>query len=308
MTKIPQTKFQQTKTALLDGEVMAIAYSGYRVGQHPDQGKGAVYPSREEILEDLQILVKEGFKLIRLYDSGEKSKLILTIIREHKIPIKVMLGMWIDAEISNHEGNTWMEPISKSKLAANKIANQNEVMRGIKLANTFQDIITSVNVGNEALINWTDHLVKVESLIAYVKRVKASVKQPITVAENYVWWIKHGKDLAKELDFIGVHTYPIWEEKTIDEGLAYMVQNIEDVHAALPNSSIAILETGWATTASEFKGTANEANQVRYYREVKKWAKKTNTTVFFFEAFDEPWKGNPAESYGCREALGNIFC
>ena len=31
----------------------AICYSGYREGQHPDRGDGAVNPSREEILQDL---------------------------------------------------------------------------------------------------------------------------------------------------------------------------------------------------------------------------------------------------------------
>ncbi len=49
------------------GEVMAVAYSGFREGQHPDRGDGAVNPSREEILEDLQILVEHDFRLVRLY-------------------------------------------------------------------------------------------------------------------------------------------------------------------------------------------------------------------------------------------------
>ena len=48
--------FRQTPEALLSGEVMAVAYSGFREGQHPDRGSGAVNPSEEEILEDLGIL------------------------------------------------------------------------------------------------------------------------------------------------------------------------------------------------------------------------------------------------------------
>lgn len=308
MLKPTESQFQQPKEALLTGEVMAVAYSGYREGQHPDRGEGAVNPDREQILEDLRILVREGFKLIRVYDARENSKLTLELIREHKLPLKVMLGMWIDAELSNHEGCPWLDkPIPAAKLAANKIANQEEVVRGIGLANAFPDVVVAVNVGNEALINWTDHLVEVDSLIAYVRQVKAAIKQPVTVAENYVWWIEQGKALAQELDFVGVHTYPVWEEKDIDDGLAYMLRNIEDVRAALPNSSIAILETGWATTASEFGGRANEANQVRYYKEVKDWAEKTNTTVFFFEAFDEPWKGNPDNAQGAEKHWGLFF-
>ena len=57
--------------------------------------------------------------------------------------------------------------------------------------------------------------------------------------------------------------------------------------------AIAILEAGWATTASESGERANEADQLRYFQEMKAWAASTNTTLFWFEAFDEPWKGSP---------------
>ncbi|NNC77479.1 MAG: hypothetical protein HKN77_05900, partial [Woeseiaceae bacterium] len=46
--------FAQEKGDLLHGEVMALSYSGYREGQHPDRGYGAKPPSREQVLEDLQ--------------------------------------------------------------------------------------------------------------------------------------------------------------------------------------------------------------------------------------------------------------
>jgi hypothetical protein len=38
---------RQPPGSLLAGEVMAVAYSGYREGQHPDRGDGAVNPSSE---------------------------------------------------------------------------------------------------------------------------------------------------------------------------------------------------------------------------------------------------------------------
>lgn len=300
--------FSQGPDALLVGQVMAVAYSGYREGQYPDRGDGAVNPSRAEILEDLQILVREGFGLIRLYDAGENSRTVLELIAEHDLPLKVLLGMWLDAELSNHEGCPWLtEPIPAEKLAANKIRNAEEVGRGIELANAYPDIVVAVNVGNEALVDWNDHLMPVEGVIAYVRRVKRAIEQPVTVAENYVWWINEGAELARELDFIGVHTYPVWEGKSIDEGLSYTIANIEAVHAALPDSPIAILEAGWATTAVEFGDRAGEAQQARYYQELEDWARRTNTTVFFFEAFDEPWKGDPNSPQGAEKHWGLYF-
>ena len=147
-------------------------------------------------------------------------------------------------------------------------------------------------------------MVPLENVIAYVRQVKAAIEQPVTVADNYEWWIADGAPLAAEVDFLGIHTYPAWEEKTIDEAMAYTIENMERVQAALPDKPMAILEAGWATVAIEFGDRASEENQVRYYREISEWATETNTTVFFFEAFDEPWKGDPAVPLGAEKHWG----
>lgn len=279
---------------LLGGEFMAVAYSGFREGQHPDRGAGAKNPGRDQILEDLEILVAHDFRFIRLYDSGENSLATLELIREHGFPIKVLLGMWLDAEFSNHEGCPWLyEPIPEEKLAANALVNAAEVERGIELAKRFEDVVIAVNVGNEALVDWNDHMVPVENVISYVRQVKAAIKQPVTVADNYVWWARSGASLAAEVDFLGVHTYPLWEHKTVDQALAYSMDNIRMVREALPDKPIAVLEAGWATAGQGFDEQANEANQQRHVRELLQWGRSSKTAVFLFEAFDEPWKGDP---------------
>lgn len=298
----------QPPEALLAGEVMAVAYSGYRAGQHPDLGEGAANPGRDEILEDLQLLVAHGFRLIRLYDVGENTVTTLELIRQHELPIKVLLGMWLRAEVSNHEGCPWLdEPIPADVLAANTRANVAEIDRGIALARQYQDIVVAVNVGNEALVDWNDHMVPLAKVIAYVERVKKAIDQPVTVADNYAWWIKDGAPLAAVVDFLGIHTYPAWEQKTIDEALAYTIENLEGVRAALPDKPIVVLEAGWATTASEFGERASEPNQARYFREVQAWAQRNNVTVFFFEAFDEPWKGDPGDPLGAEKHWGLFY-
>jgi exo-beta-1,3-glucanase (GH17 family) len=147
-------------------------------------------------------------------------------------------------------------------------------------------------------------MMPLERIIAFVRQVKDAIEQPVTVAENYDWWRKHGEPLAAEVDFLAVHTYPAWEDKTIDEALDFTIENIEDVHEALPGKKIVIFEAGWATVANEFGERASEANQKRYYNEVLDWATKSNITVFFFEAFDEPWKGNPDNPLGAEKHWG----
>ncbi len=298
----------QTPADLVGGQVMAVAYSGYREGQHPDRGAGANNPGDAEILEDLQILADAGLNVIRLYDTGENSVSTLQLIREHQLPIKVLLGIWLRAEISNHEGCPWLdEPIPDAELAANVILNAEEIDRGIALAAEYADTVVAINVGNEALVEWNDHMVPLPRVIEYVQRVKDGVEQPVTVADNYEWWIADGAPLAEVVDFIGVHTYPVWEQKGIDEGLSYTIENLERVAAALPGKPMAILEAGWATTATEFPNLAGEVEQQRYFSELYDWAGNVNMTVFFFEAFDEPWKGNPDNPAGAEKHWGLFF-
>ncbi len=288
--------------------VRAVAYSGFREGQHPDRGDGANNPSEEEILEDLKILVDHDFSLIRLYDAGENSRQTLELIREHNLPIKVLLGLWLRAEVSNHEGCPWLdEPIPDAELAANVLLNQKEIAEGIRLANDFPDSVVAINVGNEARVEWNDHMVTDEALVDYIKQVQKAVDVPVTTADNYDWWATSGHAVAEASDFLGVHTYPAWEDKTIDEAMDYTIDNIRRVSEEFPDKPIAILEAGWATTASEFEERAGEPEQARYFTELMQWGEDNNVTIFFFEAFDEPWKGNPDNALGAEKHWGLFF-
>lgn len=297
---------KQKKEDLLAGEFKAVCYSGFRSGQHPDRGDGAKNPTEAQILEDLNILTNgPGFKLIRLYDSGENSLSVLKVINENKLEIKVLLGIWLQAELSNHESCAWLtEPIPQHELEANKKANLQEIKRGIELANNYPEIISAVNVGNEALVDWNDHKVDTDTLIAYVQKVKKAIEQPITVAENYEWWAAKGQKLAAELDFISIHIYPIWEGRDIKDGIQYSIKNVQKVHKALPESKIVISEAGWASIASEFGDRASEDKQKQYFKWMMDWAKKRNISTFFFEAFDEEWKGNADNPMGAEKHWG----
>lgn len=298
----------QEASALLDGQVAAVCYSGYRAGQHPDRGGGASNPSAEEILEDLQILLRDTpFRLIRLYDSGDNSETVLELIEEHSLPIRVLLGAWLSAEVSNPACPWHPQPYPEETLAANRVANAAEVARAIRLAEAYPDIVAAVSVGNEALVAWTDHLVPIESVVRYVRTVKDAIDQPVTVADNYDWWARHGAQLAGELDFVAVHIYPIWEERDIDGAMSYGIENLRRVRENLPDAKLVVTEAGWATTASEFGARASEENQLRYFRELRAWAAEQNITTFFFEAFDESWKGDPANPSGAEKHWGLYF-
>ena len=292
ITNVAAVPIPQKPGDLLGGWKRAVCYSGFRHGQHPDRGDGAVNPSDQEILQDLQILTHEGkFHLIRLYDAQANSEAVLRLVESNQLNLKVLLGVWLAAEVSNTNCPWHREPYPKAVLEANQLQNTREIENAIRLANRYPNTVVAVSVGNEALADWTDHLVPVDSVIGYVHKVKQSISQPVTVADNYNWWAQHGAGLAKELDFVSVHTYPAWEGKNVDEALSFSIANLQAVRNTLPRSRLVITEAGWATTASEFGSRAGEAQQKRYYRDLFAWASEMNITTFFFEAFDEDWKG-----------------
>jgi exo-beta-1,3-glucanase (GH17 family) len=282
----------QKKADLLTGELRGVCYSGFRTGQHPDRGDGAVNPTEEQILEDLQILARHGrFPLIRLYDSKTNSEVVLKLIQQHGLKFKVMLGAWLAGEVNN-PGCSWLKSMSPEVLEANRRGNAAEIRETIRLANQYSNVVAAVAVGNEALVSWNDHMVPAEAVIDYVREVKRAVRQPVTVCDNYDWWAKHGKQLARELDFVSVHTYPVWENKDIDEAMPFTIANLQAVRNALPHARLVITEAGWATMSREFGVRADETRQKKYYHDLYEWAGRMNITTFFFEAFDEDWKGD----------------
>jgi exo-beta-1,3-glucanase (GH17 family) len=269
----------------------AICYSGYREGQDPNR---KLYPSVGEIREDLHILARH-WRLLRLYDCSLHAERVLQVIRQDQLPLQVMLGAYLGAEMNNF-GCPWGAIFSEQQLEANQRENAAEVERLISLAGEYEDIVFSAAVGNEATVDWTDHYVPVPQMIAYVRRVKAAVRQPVTFCENYVPWQHKLRELVPELDFISLHTYPVWEYKHINEALAYTQANVNSVAALYPGKPIVITEAGWCT-ASNGRGMhaehAVQELQATYYQDLMDWTRAAGLLCFVFEAFDEPWKGSP---------------
>ena len=269
----------------------AICYSGYRDGQNPGE---QTYPSLAEIREDLAILQK-NWRLLRLYDCSAHADRVLQVIAEDRLPFQVMLGAYLGAEMNNF-GCPWGVTFTEEQLETSRAENSAELARLVALANRYPDIVFSVAVGNEATVDWTDHYVPVPHMIDYVRRVKAAVRQPVTFCENYVPWQHKLRDLVQELDFISLHTYPVWEYKHIHEALDYTKDNVHSVTRLYPDKPLVITEAGWCTNSNGRGMHAEQAVQelqAIYYQDLMDWSRAEGLLCFVFEAFDESWKGSP---------------
>lgn len=269
----------------------AICYSGFREGQSP----AGIYPSYDEVKEDL-LLLQSQWSYLRLYDCDAHADTVLKVIEQENLTFQVMLGAYIVAEMNNF-GCPWGGGVyTEEQLVENKIKNRSQIKKLIDLANQFPTIICTLSAGNEACVDWTDHYVSVASVIEYVNLIKSEAKQPVTFCENYVPWLSKLKPLVDAVDFISIHTYPVWEYKNIHEALDYTKENYFSVANLYPEKPVVITEAGWATN-SNGRGiephNVSEENQAIYYQDLVNWTDQDGILCFVFEAFDESWKGSP---------------
>ncbi len=258
----------------------AICYGPHRDGQRP----GGSTPSAAELREDLRLMLPH-WNLLRIYGSSGFAETLLTVIRDNGLDMKVMLGVWIGPNAAED--------------------NRIEVDAAIRLAAAYPGIVVAVCVGNETQVSWSAHRSPLESLIGHVRRVRADVTVPVTTADDFKYWNKpESRTLAAELDFVMMHAHPMWNGRQLNEALSWLREQTAVVQALHPDRTVVIGETGWATSVHDqgeqaelIKGRPGETEQKRFHDEVRAWAEAERMTTFFFEAFDENWKGgdHPAE-------------
>ncbi len=275
----------------LDGRWIgnAIAYGPYRDGQSP----GGAQPSRDQIIEDLKLMSRH-WNLIRLYGALGPAETVLSVIRQERIPMRVMLGVWLGSEDRRDSTGAVIETFSTARER-----NRGEVEAAVRLASEHRDIVVAILAGNETQVHWSDHRIPAELLIRFIRDLRSRTRVPVTTADDYNFWNKQeSRAVADEVDFIVMHAHPLWNGKQLDEALAWTTATCAAIRAAHPEHMVVLGETGWATRRHDegeqarlIKGRAGEAEQKVFHEAVTHWARETRTTIFFFEAFDENWKG-----------------
>ena len=267
----------------------AICYSGYRENQSPHT---RVYPTYDEVLSDLKLLEKH-FNYIRMYDPYNHAQTVLKVISEHNIDLKVMLGVEPFGEISN-PNCPWGGLHSDEEIKINKIKNFQQLDLLADLCNTYSDIVLAASVGNECTSDWHSNLMEPSTMAGHVRYLKGKTKTPITFCEGAYFWETKGEEIAKEVDFISIHSYPLWMKVSLDEAAKYTIGDFYKNKNKYPDKQVIFTEYGWTTQANEKMNAkdASEENQKFYLDQMQLWSEENQVTMFLFEAFDEPWKGS----------------
>ncbi len=266
-----------------------VAYGPHRDGQRP----GGPAPTRAQLRADLRLIARR-WHLIRLYDSSTTGRSILRVIRAERLPLRVFLGVWVGAEDRRDSTGQRIDPAAT--VAA---ANRREIDAAVLACRDYPDLVVALCAGNETQIEWSSQRVPSARLIATVRELRARTRVPVTTADDLNYWNKPAsRALAGELDFVATHLHPLWNGSSLDSALAWVTRNLEQVRAVHPDRAVIIGETGWATRRNDagdqgklMKGALGEAEQAAYYRGLMAWVNAARVPTFFFEAFDENWKG-----------------
>ena len=286
------------KDILGNSDYLAISYGGYR------EKTRNVQPTIVELKDDLKILSAMGIKIIRTYNvqlSLPHASNILKAITELKsedpnYEMYVMLGAWIDCL------NAWTDqPMNHNIESPNNAA---EIDRAVALANQYPDIVKVLAVGNEAMVKWaTSYFVQPKVILKWVKylqNLKKENKLPkdlwVTSSDNFASWggggdEYHVEDLNKliqAVDFLSVHTYPMHDTHYRPE----FWLNTEGLEGKTDMEKIEIsMLRAKKYAMMQYENVKKYMESLGVYKYMIDWTNEAGISCFYFEGFDEPWKG-----------------
>ncbi len=245
------------------GSIHGFAYSGFQRYQSP---LNDTYPSGDEIRGDLSLLSKYTHR-IRTYSSLQTPQ-IARLARDYGLD--VMAGAWLDRRREN---------------------NERELDALIAQARRYPNI-TRVIVGNEVLLRQD---MSPHTLMAYLDRARAAIRQPVSTAEPWHIWEKY-PELADHVDFITVHLLPYWEGIPRKDAVGMVLKRYEQLQRLFPGKPIVVGEVGWPSNGDRYKyAEPSPANQALFLRQWFNVAKARGIDYYVMEAFDQPWKESLGE-------------
>ena len=256
-------------------QISGFSFSPFRQGQSPQENR---YPSPQEISSDLELLSKQTDS-IRTY-SVDGSLADIPRLAED-VGMRVSLGIWISPD---------------------KQRNEREIAKAIELANNSRSVVRVI-VGNEALFR---EEVEPEELIAYLDRVRAAVKVPVTTAEQWHVWQEY-PELGKHVDLIAAHVLPYWEFVPMEDSTEFVLDRAKELKKLFPKKPLLLGEVGWPSNGRTRGGAeANQADQAIYLRTLVNALNAKGYNYFVIEAFDQPWKATDEGSVGAYWGVYNL--
>ena len=315
-----------------------MSYGGYRNANHDIEPTIDELKEDMKLMHAMGIRLLRTYKVHLPHASNVLKAISEIKSEDPNFEMYVMLGAWINCKDAftdkepDHNQDNPDNAIEIEKTAA--LANQYpNIVKAIAVGN--EAMVTwqaQYYVKPWIILKWVNYLQELKS------SGKLSKDLWITSSDNFASWGGGGKEyhvddlnkLIKAVDFISMHTYPMHDthynpefwyvpenEKQLSNlekidtallrSLEYAKNQYNSVHQYMINlgvdKPVHIGETGWASYCNNFYGdkgsrATDEFKEAKFHKLIRDWTNKNNISCFYFEGFDEPWKGgnDPGDS------------
>lgn len=254
------------------GTIKSVSFSPSRADDDPTLVRKLPYldethlATRDEMDEDLALLAGK-VEQVRTYSTLEGLDQVPELAARHGL--KALPGAWLD------------ERLARNEVELNNI---------IRIARDNPNV-ERVIIGNE---NLTLHRLTVDQMVRYLRRVRAALPERVKISTAEAWsiWLDY-PELAREVDFITIHTLPFWERVDISGALEFTKRMVREVKNAYPDKPLFIGEVGWPSAGRSYGDSEPSlVNQALFLRHFLNWAHQEKLDYNIVEAFDQPWKVN----------------
>lgn len=218
-------------------------------------GSESPSPSREQVIEDLRLLRKNGFRSLVTYSSSGIQGTIPEIARHEGIDGMMIMGIW--DPFSQEE---WSNALSQSRF------------------------VDGYCLGNEGL----GLRYKPEELASKIRELKRITGRPVTTSEPIDSYLNgpYRDWLFTHSDWLFPLAHPFWATQLNPNQAVNWIVSRHDYLLAI-TGRIAILKEAGFPSAGCPEGCDEEV-QLAFFKALK----STGLSFFYFEAFDQPWKRN----------------
>ena len=234
-----------------------MAYNAFQRWDSPLHQR---FPNAQQVAADLDALAGHTRRL-RTYSSGEMPDLPGLALSKG---FTLTAGVWLDTRLD---------------------ANEREMAAVLTAA--AHPHIERVIAGNETQLH---RLLPPEALYAYLDRLRARLRVPVSTAEPWHVWLSQPA-LVDHVDFITLHLLPYWEGVPVERAVDVALQRHAEVRARFPGKPIVIGEVGWPSAGFAVgEARATPDAQARFVREFVARTQGMQLDYYVMEAVDQPWK------------------
>ena len=246
-------------------QLPCVSYAPFRrAGDTPFDPALRIGP--QAIEADLRLL-KAVTGCVRTYGLDHGLDAVPAIAR--KLGLRVVLGAWIGRDAA---------------------ANEIQLRRALDLAREYRDVVQLLVVGNEVLLR---RELAPEALAALLDRARRESPVPVSYADVWEFWLRHGPVLREHVDVVAAHILPYWEDEPV--GSEQAVDHVYAVAAQLRQNfgsmPVFVAETGWPAAGRQ-RGPAvpGRFEQAHFVRAMLARQAAQPLQFNLIEAFDQPWK------------------